>query len=54
MPMTEKRLAQRDARRNLGAELLQSVREMKARMGKVVLKANTPVASQALAKTVRK
>lgn len=31
MPMTEKQLTQRDAKRDLGAELLQSVREMKAR-----------------------
>jgi len=29
MPMTEKELQQRDAKRNLGAELLESVREMK-------------------------
>ena len=33
MPMTDKQLAQRDAKRNLGAELLQSVREMKAGKG---------------------
>lgn len=32
----ERQLAQRDTRRDLGAELLQSVREMKARKGKVV------------------
>jgi hypothetical protein len=35
MPMTDKQLAGRDAKRNLGAELLQSVREMKAGKGKV-------------------
>ena len=29
MPMTEKELQQLDAKRNLGAELLESVREMK-------------------------
>ena len=30
MPMTEKELLERDAKRDIGAELLQSVREMKA------------------------
>ena len=35
MPMTDKQLASRDAKRNLGAELLQSAREMKAGKGKV-------------------
>ena len=29
MPMTEKELLERDANRDIGAELLQSVREMK-------------------------
>ena len=29
MPMTEKELLERDAKRDIGAELLQSVREMK-------------------------
>lgn len=36
MPMNEKQLATRDAKRNLGAELLKSVREMKAGKGRVV------------------
>ena len=36
MPMTEKQLAARDAKRDLGAELLKSVREMKAGKGRVV------------------
>lgn len=30
MPMTEKKVLDRDAKRDIGAELLQSVREMKA------------------------
>lgn len=30
VPLTEKELLERDAKRNIGAELLQSVREMKA------------------------
>ena len=33
MPMTEKKLRERDAKRDLGAELLQSIREMKAGKG---------------------
>lgn len=36
MPMTEKELIKRDAKRDLGAELLKSVREMKAGKGRVV------------------
>lgn len=39
---TEKQLAKRDAKRDLGAALLQSVREMKARKGKVVAKVAVP------------
>lgn len=42
MPMTDKQLASRDAKRNLGAELLQSVHEMKAGKGKVVARAKVP------------
>ncbi len=38
MPMTDKQLRERDAKRDLGAELLQSVREMNARKGQVVAK----------------
>ena len=36
MPMTEKELIKRDAKRDLGAELLKSVREMKTGKGRVV------------------
>lgn len=42
MPMTEKQLRERDAKRDLGAELLQSVREMKAGKGRVVAKIEVP------------
>jgi putative transcriptional regulator len=42
MPMTEKQLRERDAKRDLGAELLQSIREMKASKGKVVAKIEVP------------
>ncbi|MES2360279.1 MAG: hypothetical protein V4646_00610 [Pseudomonadota bacterium] len=42
MPMTDEQLANRDAKRNLGAELLQSVREMKAVKGKVVTRVEVP------------
>ncbi len=34
--MTEKQLVARDSKRDLGAELLQAVRDMKAGRGKVV------------------
>ena len=37
MPMTEKELRKRDAQRDLGAELLQSVRQMVAGKGRVVM-----------------
>lgn len=42
MPMTDKQLASRDAKRNLGAELLHSVREMKAGKGKAVARVEIP------------
>ena len=51
MPMTEKQIAQRDAKRNLGAELLKSVREMKARKGKVVARVAVPVVTHARLKS---
>ena len=35
-PMTEKQLLERDAKRDIGTELLLSVRQMKAGKGKVV------------------
>ena len=37
MPMTEKELRKRDAQRDLGAELLESVRQMVAGKGRVVM-----------------
>ena len=37
MPMTETELKKRDAQRDLGAELLESVRQMAARKGRVVM-----------------
>ena len=37
MPMTEKELRKRDAQRDLGAELLQSVHQMVAGKGRVVM-----------------
>jgi hypothetical protein len=36
MPMTEQQLLARDAKRNIGAELLLSVRQMKAAQGRRV------------------
>lgn len=46
MPMTEKELLKRDAKRDLGAELLESVRQMKAgRTGKTHKVAIPPVVS---------
>ena len=36
MPLTEKQLRARDAKRDLGAELLEAVRDMKAGRGAVV------------------
>jgi putative transcriptional regulator len=36
MPLSEKELLERDAKRDIGAELLQSVQEMKAGLGTVV------------------
>lgn len=51
MPMTEKQLAQRDAKRDLSAELLKSVREMKARKGKVVAKVEVPAVTLARMKS---
>lgn len=42
MPLTEKQLKERDAKRDIGAELLQAVRDMKAGKGKVVAKIEVP------------
>ena len=41
-PLTEKQLRERDAKRDLGAELLLSVRQMKAGLGKVVTRIEIP------------
>ncbi len=45
MPLTEKELLVRDAKRDIGAELLQSVREMKAGEGKVAYQFKVPNAT---------
>ncbi len=42
MPLTDKQLKTRDAKRDIGAELLQAVRDMKAGKGKVVAKIEVP------------
>ncbi len=42
MPMTEKQLQARDAKRDIGTELLASVRQMKAGTGKVVARVEVP------------
>ena len=51
MPMTEKQLLARDAKRNLGAELVLSVRQMKAGKGKVVAQVDVPAVTQARMKS---
>ena len=51
MPMTEKQLAQRDPKRDLGAELLKSVREMKTRKGKMVAQVEVPLVTHARLKS---
>jgi putative transcriptional regulator len=45
--MTEEQLLARDARRDIGAELLLSVRQMTARSGKVVFQVQAPSANLA-------
>ena len=42
-PMTEKQWLARDAKRDIGAELLLSVRQMKAGKGKVIARVQVPV-----------
>ena len=42
MPLTDKQLSERDAKRDIGAELLQAVRDLKAGKGKVVAKVAVP------------
>lgn len=49
--MTDKQLASRDAKRNLGAELLQSVREMKASKGKLIARVEVPAVTLARMKS---
>lgn len=51
MPMTEKQLLARDAKRDIGAELLVSVRQMKAGKGKVVATVEIPAVAQARVKS---
>lgn len=51
MPMTEKQLLARDAKRNIGAELLLSVRQMKAGKGKVVANVEVPAVTLARMKS---
>ena len=51
MPMTEKQLRERDAKRDLGAELLQSIREMKAGKGQVVGRIEVPPVAMARMKS---
>lgn len=56
MPLTEKELLARDAKRDIGAELLQAVREMNAGLGKVSYRINVPnattLAAMAKAETI--
>ena len=51
MPMTEKQLLARDATRDIGAELLLSVRQMKAGKGKVVARVDVPAVTVARLKS---
>ena len=45
MPLTEKELLTRDAKPDIGAELLQAVREMNAGLGKVSYRIKVPNAT---------
>jgi putative transcriptional regulator len=47
MRMTEKQLLARDAKRDIGAELLLSVRQMKAGKGKVIATIEVPAVKRA-------
>ncbi|MDZ4075508.1 MAG: helix-turn-helix domain-containing protein [Hylemonella sp.] len=51
MPMTEKQLLARDAKRDIGAELLLSVRQLKAGKGKVVARVEVPAVTLARLKS---
>jgi putative transcriptional regulator len=46
MPLTEAQLKTRDTQRDLGAELLQAARDLKAGKGKVVAKIELPPSSK--------
>jgi uncharacterized protein YuzE len=46
MPLTEKELLERDAKRDIGAELLQSAREINAGLGKVAYRIKAPHATK--------
>ena len=51
MAMTQKQLLARDAKRGIGAELLLSVRQMKAGKGKVVARVDVPAVTVARLKS---
>ena len=51
MPLTRKQLLARDAKRNIAAELLLSVRQMTAGNGKAVLRIDTSATGERLAET---
>ena len=51
MPMSEKQLLARDAKRDIGAELLLSVRQLKAGQGKVVAQVAVPAVTIARMKS---
>ena len=51
IPMTEEQLLARDAGRDIGAELLLSVRQMTASNGKVAVQAEVPAANVACTKS---
>ena len=50
-PLTEKRLLERDAKRDIGAELLLSVRQLKAGKGKIVARIEVPAVTTARIKS---
>ena len=50
-PLTEKQLLARDAKRDIGAELLLSVRQLKAGKGKVVARVEVPAVTTARMKS---
>jgi putative transcriptional regulator len=52
MPLPEKVLKERDAKRNVGEELLQAVRDIKAGKGKIVAKVETTAVKARLHKLV--